>query len=52
MLVTTQYTDVVLAQCEEVTIDSLSNPGPFEVQTLNESDGIRNGPDYFGATIY
>ena len=52
MLVTTQHTNVVLAQCEEVTIESLSNPGPFEVQTLNESDGIRNGPDYFGATIY
>ena len=52
MLVTTQYTSVALAQCEEVTLESLTNPGPFEVQTLNESEGIRNGPDYFGATIY
>lgn len=52
MLVTTEFTSVLLAQCEGVTIENLSNPGPFEVLTLNESDGIRNGPDYSGATIY
>ena len=52
MLASTQFTSVVIAQCDDVTFESLTNPGPFEVQTLNESDGIRNGPDYFGATIY
>lgn len=52
-LLAIQYTGSTIAQCEEeVTIESLYNPGPFEVQTLNESDGIRNGPDYSGATIY
>lgn len=45
-------TSVVLAQCEGVTLESLTNPGPFEVDILTEADGIRNGPDYLGATIY
>jgi dienelactone hydrolase len=27
-------------------------PGPYEYATLLESDGIRNGPDYAGATMY
>tara|TARA_B100000809_G_scaffold264550_1_gene320695 strand:+ start:618 stop:1739 length:1122 start_codon:yes stop_codon:yes gene_type:complete len=47
------FTNVVLAQqCDDITVESLTNPGPFEVETLTEADGIRNGPDYFGATIY
>jgi hypothetical protein len=45
-------TNVALAQCEEVKEENLTNPGPFEVGTLTEADGIRNGPDYLGATIY
>ena len=52
MFVTTQFTSALLAQCEGVNIENLSNPGPFEVLTLNESGGIRNGPDYSSATIY
>lgn len=40
------------AQCEDVTVQSLTNPGPFDIDTLTEADGIRNGPDYQGATIY
>jgi len=42
----------VFAQCEDVTVASLTNPGPYEVATLTEADGIRNGPDYLDATIY
>ena len=42
----------VYGQCEEVTLESLSIPGPYSVATLDEGDGIRNGPDYSGATIY
>lgn len=45
-------TNTLLAQCEDVTVASLTNPGPFEIATLTEADGIRNGPDYAGATIY
>ena len=40
------------AQCENVTLENLTNPGPHEIATLTEADGIRNGPDYAGATIY
>ena len=42
----------VYGQCEDVTIESLSIPGPYSVAALDEEDGIRNGPDYNGATIY
>ena len=52
-IITSLFTNIVLAQqCEDVTLESLTNPGPFEIETLTEDDGIRNGPDYLGATIY
>ncbi|MAM30508.1 MAG: lipase [Flavobacteriaceae bacterium] len=44
--------NTLLAQCGDVTLESLTDPGPFNVDTLTEADGIRNGPDYAGATIY
>ena len=44
---------IVHSQCEYVTVESITNPGPYSVSTLVEGvDGIRNGPDYDGATIY
>jgi pimeloyl-ACP methyl ester carboxylesterase len=46
-LILSLNTSVALAQCEGITVESLTNPGPF-----GEADGIRNGPDYLGATIY
>lgn len=46
------FTKVLFAQCDEITVESLKNPGPFKVGTLTEDDGIRNGTDYSGATIY
>jgi len=52
MFISPVFNSVVLAQCDGITVASLTNPGPFEVETLTEADGIRNGPDYFGATIY
>jgi|GEM_PF-2601020 len=33
----------LIAQCEDVTIEGLTNPGPFEVATLTEADGLRYG---------
>lgn len=42
----------LFAQCEDVTLESLTNPGPYTVATLTEDDGLRNGPDYLGATVY
>jgi len=36
----------------QLTLNSITDPGSYTVATLTESDGIRNGPDYAGATIY
>lgn len=47
-----QMNSSIFAQCDDVSVDGLTNPGPFTVDTLTEADGIRNGPDYNGATIY
>ena len=38
--------------CGSLSLDSISNPGVYTIGSLTESDGIRNGPDYNGATIY
>lgn len=46
------YPSTTFAQCEDVTVASLTNPGPFDVATLTEADGLRNGPNYLGATVY
>lgn len=51
-LISSLFTNITFAQCDDVTVASLTNPGPFQVATLTEADGIRNGPDYLGATIY
>ena len=41
------------SQCDGVTIESITDPGPYSVATLKEGvDDIRNGPDYDGATIF
>ena len=40
------------AQCEDITLETITNPGPYDVAILKEGvDPIRNGPDYDGATI-
>ena len=38
--------------CDPLTLDIIGNPGEYTVGSLTESNGIRNGPDYRGATIY
>lgn len=38
--------------CTPLTRDSITDPGPYTVATLIEADGLRDGPDYSGATIY
>ncbi len=38
--------------CSGVSLDDISNPGPYTFATINQNDGIRNGPDYGDATIY
>ena len=38
--------------CDSLLLESITNPGPFVVNTIDENSGIRNGPDYNGATIF
>lgn len=38
--------------CNSLSINEITNPGEYNVGSLTESDGIRNGPGYAGATIY
>ena len=38
--------------CPPLTLDSIGNPGGYSVASFTESDGLRNGPDYKGATVY
>lgn len=51
-LATSIAPNILFAQCGDVTIESLTNPGPYTVATLTEADGLRNGPDYQDATVY
>jgi len=44
--------NTIYAQCEDVSVDDLTSVGPYNVGTLTESDGLRNGPDYTQATLY
>ncbi len=47
------YASAGIAQsCDPVTLDSITDPGIYSVATLTESNGLRNGPDYSGATLY
>lgn len=43
----------ILAQnCGNTSLNDINNPGPYTYSTMNQNDGIRNGPDYGNATIY
>ena len=52
LFVTSITPQTTFAQCEDITVASLANPGPFDVATLTEADGLRDGPNYLGATVY
>ena len=38
--------------CESVSFDNITNPGPHDFAVIVESDGMRDGSNYFGATLY
>ena len=38
--------------CDSLLLESITNPGPYSVNDIDESAGIRNGSDYSGSTIY
>ncbi len=42
----------VYGQCESITAKSVSTYTPFSLDSLYEADGLRNGDDYDGATLY
>ena len=44
---------IVLAQsCGNISLNDISNPGPYNYATMDQNDGLRNGPDYGNATVY
>lgn len=40
------------SQCDSITVQSVTNFTPLVLDSLLESDGLRNGPDYNGATVF
>lgn len=40
------------SQCESISVQTVSNFTPLPIDSLFESDGLRDGPDYLGATLY
>lgn len=43
---------VAISQCEDVSVQLTTNFSPFEISSIIESDGLRNGDDYNDATLY
>ncbi len=44
---------ILFAQfCDSLLLQSITNPGPFTFDDIEENSGVRNGPDYNGSTIY
>ncbi|MFT6053256.1 MAG: dienelactone hydrolase [Roseivirga sp.] len=39
-------------QCKSISVESVSNYTAFAIDSLYEADGLRNGDDYDGATLY
>lgn len=42
----------IAQNCDGINLDSISNPGIYNIASLTQSDGLRNGPYYRRATIY
>ena len=38
--------------CDSISLDNINNPGPYTYETIVENDGMRDGPNYFGSTLY
>tara|TARA_B100000902_G_scaffold131422_1_gene130270 strand:+ start:84 stop:1076 length:993 start_codon:yes stop_codon:yes gene_type:complete len=43
---------VIAQNCDSLILQTITNPGPYTVSNIDESDGLRDGPNYSGATIY
>ena len=38
--------------CDSISHDNINNPGPYTYESIVENDGMIDGPDYFGSTLY
>jgi dienelactone hydrolase len=45
-------TQNAFSQCNLITVQEVTNYTPFALDSLIESDGLRNGPDYNDATLF
>ena len=43
---------VTISQCEDISVELTTNFSPFQISSIIESDGLRNGNDYNGSTLY
>ncbi len=44
---------IVLAQnCGNISLNNISNPGSYNYLTIDQNNGLRDGPDYGDATVY
>jgi len=46
------FSQSVFSQCAAITVQAVANFTPLAIDSLLESDGLRNGPDYKGATLF
>ena len=46
------FSQTTFSQCVAVNVQNVSNFTPLAIDSLLESDGLRNGPDYKGATLF
>ena len=49
LLTLSQY---AYSQCDSITVQNVTNFTPIDLDSLVESDGLRNGPDYDDATLF
>ncbi|WP_299213205.1 T9SS type A sorting domain-containing protein [uncultured Aquimarina sp.] len=40
------------AQCSDITLESITNPGPYDIDSYSESDGLPNSSGYREVTVY
>ena len=52
LLFITSCNFVFSQNCDSVSLDNITNPGPYNYEVILESDGMRDGPNYYGATLY
>jgi dienelactone hydrolase len=52
LIFTLAFIQNAFSQCDSITVQNVTNYAAFSLDSLVESDGLRNGPDYDGATMF